>query len=115
VPVVFDAGESRDDVGIASVLWDFGDGESASGLRVSHVYDKAGVFNVTLTVQDGGGNHALDYVSVTVKASAVFLVLGLPLPVFGLVALAGVFVLSVGVWRVWLRHESKPKPRRRRR
>jgi hypothetical protein len=115
VPVVFDAGESRDDVGIASVLWDFGDGESASGLRVSHVYDKAGAFNVTLTVQDSGGNHALDYVSVTVKASAVFLVLGLPLPVFGLIALAGVLVFSVSVWRVWLRRTSKPKPRRRRR
>jgi len=115
VPVVFDAGESRDDVGIASVLWDFGDGESASGLRVSHVYDVAGVFNATLTVLDGGGNRALDYVSVSVKASSVFLVLGLPLPVWGLVALAGVLVFSVGVWRVWLRRPSEPKPRSRRR
>jgi hypothetical protein len=113
VPVVFDAGESRDDVGIASVLWDFGDGESASGLRVSHVYDKAGAFNATLTVQDSGGNRALDCVSVTVKASAVFLVLGLPLPVFGLVALVGVFVLSVSVWSVWVRRTSKPRRRRR--
>jgi hypothetical protein len=115
VPVVFDAGESRDDVGIAGVLWDFGDGESASGLRVSHVYDVAGAFNATLTVLDSGGNRALDYVSVSVKASSVFLVLGLPLPVWGLVALAGVLVFSVGVWRVWLRRPSEPKPRSRRR
>jgi PKD repeat protein len=67
VTVVFDAGGSRDNVGIAKVLWDFGDGESAMGLSVSHVYDTAGVFNVTLTVEDGAGNKGLDYVLVTVQ------------------------------------------------
>jgi hypothetical protein len=67
VAVVFDAGGSRDNVGIAKILWDFGDGESAAGLSVSHVYDTAGVFNVTLTVEDGGGNKGLDYVLVTVQ------------------------------------------------
>jgi PKD repeat protein len=67
VAVVFDAGGSTDNVGIAEVLWDFGDGESAAGLSVSHVYDAAGVFNVTLTVEDGGGNKGLDHVLVTVQ------------------------------------------------
>ena len=67
VTVVFDAGGSRDNVGITKVLWDFGDGESAMGLSVSHVYDAAGVFNVTLTVEDGAGNKGLDHVLVTVQ------------------------------------------------
>jgi hypothetical protein len=65
--VIFDAGGSRDNVGISKVLWDFGDGESATGLSASHVYDTAGIFNVTLTVEDGAGNKSLDYVLVTVQ------------------------------------------------
>lgn len=67
MPVIFDAGGSRDNVGITKVLWDFGDGESATDLSVSHVYDTAGIFNVTLTVEDGAGNKSLDYVLVTVQ------------------------------------------------
>lgn len=67
VAVVFDAGGSSDNVGITRVLWDFGDGESAVGLSASHMYDSAGVFNVTLTVEDGAGNKGSDYVLVTVR------------------------------------------------
>ena len=33
--------------------WDFGDGGNASTMNATHVYSKAGVFNVTLTVSDG--------------------------------------------------------------
>ncbi len=115
VPVVFDASDSSDDVGIAAVLWNFGDGDSASGLQVSHVYDEAGVYNVTLTVRDAGGNVALDYVTVSVRAGAAVSVFGLPLSVFlGLVALVSVLVLAVAVWRVWLGRPSGHKAKRRR-
>jgi len=52
--VSFDASSSR--LGSSACLagctysWDFGDGNSGSGLGVSHAYSTAGVFNVTLTV-----------------------------------------------------------------
>ncbi len=36
------------------VTWDFGDGESSSDQNPTHKYDKAGIYNVTLTV-DGVG------------------------------------------------------------
>lgn len=36
--------------------WDFGDGETATETNPSHTYDKAGTFDVTLTVTDDQGN-----------------------------------------------------------
>jgi PKD repeat protein len=65
--VVFNANESWDDVGIASILWDFGDGKSATGLSVTHVYDTTGNFNVTLTVEDSAGHKDSDHIIVTVQ------------------------------------------------
>jgi len=41
---------------IASAQWDFGDGTSASGASVSHTYDSAGTYNVTVTATDAAGN-----------------------------------------------------------
>ncbi|MFB6235192.1 MAG: PKD domain-containing protein [Halopenitus sp.] len=41
---------------IASAQWDFGDGTSASGATVTHTYDSAGTYNVTLTATDAAGN-----------------------------------------------------------
>jgi PKD repeat protein len=52
--ISFDASSSR--LGTSACLagcsysWDFGDGNSATGLGVSHAFSTAGVFNVTLTV-----------------------------------------------------------------
>jgi PKD repeat protein len=55
----FDGSGSRDDVGIASYSWNFGDGTSASGTsaRVSKTYSSKGSFSVTvtLTVADAAG------------------------------------------------------------
>jgi len=64
---ILDAGTSRDNVGIAEFSWNFGDGKTAPSLRVAHIYSRAGVYNVTLTVEDGAGNKAFDYVTVTVQ------------------------------------------------
>lgn len=36
--------------------WDFGDGSRAQGSTVTHVYESEGNFNVTLAVEDSGGN-----------------------------------------------------------
>ena len=52
----FDASGSSDPEGnIVSYSWDFGDGNTGMGEMISHVYDSAGVFSVSLTVTDDQG------------------------------------------------------------
>jgi len=87
--VVFDAGGSWDNVGITGILWDFGDGKSAAGLSVSHIYDRTGAFNVTLTVEDSAGNKSFDQVIVTVQEQTN------PVLTPGLVFLIAVLVILV--------------------
>jgi PKD repeat protein len=52
----FDASESHDPDGtIVSYSWDFGDGNTATGVEVDHAYEDDGVYTVTLTVVDDDG------------------------------------------------------------
>lgn len=54
--VEFDAGDSRSPNGmIVSYEWDFGDGTSATGVRVGHTFREIGHHTVTLTVTDETG------------------------------------------------------------
>ncbi len=49
----FNASSSTDDKGIASYIWDFGDGNTGNGVRVSERYPSSGlIFPVTLYVTD---------------------------------------------------------------
>ena len=51
IPVVFNAYKSTDSDGIVnSFEWDFGDGKKGGGEKTSHVYKKAGVYTVVLTI-----------------------------------------------------------------
>lgn len=51
--VLFDGSGSVDNDGqLVSYAWNFGDGETATGIRVSHSYTKAGAYRVLLTVID---------------------------------------------------------------
>ena len=53
----FDASGSYDPDGtIVSYEWDFGDGDTATGVTTSHAYSSAGMYTVTLTVTDDDGN-----------------------------------------------------------
>jgi len=71
--VYFDGSGSRDpDGSIVSYSWTFGDGDSASGVTISHVYTSAGTYTVTLTVTDNAGATDSDTSTITVEA--------LPLP-----------------------------------
>lgn len=54
--VTFDAGDSTDNRDIASYAWEFGDGVTATGESVTHVYDAAGTYDATVTVTDESGN-----------------------------------------------------------
>ena len=67
--VIFDATPTTDPDGIASYRWDFGDGSSRSGMRVTHQYQLAGDYLVTLTITDKRGNVTRsEPVSVTVQS-----------------------------------------------
>ncbi|RLJ01882.1 MAG: hypothetical protein DRP11_03745 [Candidatus Aenigmatarchaeota archaeon] len=71
--VYFDgSGSSDSDGSIVSYSWTFGDGSSASGVTVSHIYTSAGTYTVTLTVTDNAGATDSDTCIITVEA--------LPLP-----------------------------------
>ena len=46
---------STDDGTITGYAWNFGDGETGTGVSPGHVYDEAGTWTVTLTVTDNAG------------------------------------------------------------
>ena len=62
--VVFDASESQGD--IKTYSWDFGDGTTALGQQVTHIYENEGEFTVTLTVEDYEGNTSVAKKTITV-------------------------------------------------
>lgn len=49
------SGSSDPDGAIISYNWDFGDGNTATGVNPNHTYNSAGTYNVTLTVMDDAG------------------------------------------------------------
>ncbi|HEV8218274.1 MAG TPA: S8 family serine peptidase, partial [Gemmatimonadaceae bacterium] len=67
----FDASSSKDDVGIASYAWSFGDGGSltSSTPQASHTYSAKGNYSVTvrLVVTDGGGLTSTTQKSITIR------------------------------------------------
>ena len=68
--VFFNATLSTADPGrtLVSHKWDFGDGNTASGSRESHVYADPGIYNVTLTVKDDAGQVHSAFASITIAA-----------------------------------------------
>jgi PKD repeat protein len=61
----FNGSGSTDNSGIASYLWDFGDGATGSGVAPTHNYTNAGTYTVRLTVIDVAGNSAASTITVT--------------------------------------------------
>lgn len=69
--VLFDGSGSTDDGQIVSYAWAFGDGDTGSGRTVSHIYELAGTYLVTLTVTDDRGQSVSSTpTSFTVVAAA---------------------------------------------
>ena len=60
------SGSSDPDGNIVSFQWDFGDGRSDSGERVSHTYRNVGTFTVVLVVKDNSGNRGTSSQTVSI-------------------------------------------------
>ncbi len=59
-PISFDASGSHDPEGSTiSISWDFGDGDTASGLTASHSYANAGIYTAKVTAADTEGAAAV--------------------------------------------------------
>ena len=70
VPVTFDGSGSTDpDGSIVAYDWDFGDGNTGTGVAPTHTYAAVGTYNVTLTVTDDTG--ATDSATSTATIGAV--------------------------------------------
>ena len=56
IPITFDGSGSYDpDGSIISYAWDFGDGNTTTGVSPTHIYAQNGTYTVTLAVTDDGG------------------------------------------------------------
>ena len=66
--VFFNASESKPAAGriLVYYFWDFGDGNTASGVAVSHPSPLAGTYVVTLKVTDDAGTYTVSHQSITV-------------------------------------------------
>jgi len=100
------AGSSDPDGTIASYQWDFGDGNTGSGVSVSHIYGFLGVYTATLTVTDNLGATGTDTALATIVAlpdltppSVSLVVSGSP-NVSGIVNLSATAIDNVGVAKV---------------
>lgn len=68
--ITFDATPSKDPDGqIKAWEWQFGDGSTSSGMRVSHSYDAAGSYTVTLKVKDDKNATHSTSKTITVRAA----------------------------------------------
>ncbi|OGH15341.1 MAG: hypothetical protein A2689_02050 [Candidatus Levybacteria bacterium RIFCSPHIGHO2_01_FULL_38_96] len=71
--IQFDASGSSDPDGasdITSYSWEFGDGETGTGINPTHVYKDNGTYTATLTVEDTYGEKDIDNVVISVNNAA---------------------------------------------
>jgi len=71
--VTFDASGALDNVGVVKWTWTFKEGGKTvtlDGEKVTHTFDEAGDYEVTLTVEDAEGNQATTTFDVTVSGGA---------------------------------------------
>ncbi len=70
--VNFDASASTDPDGdTLSYTWDFGTGDTASGVTTAYTFTEAGVYVVSLTVDDGNGGTDTEVKTITITEAVV--------------------------------------------
>ena len=55
---------------IASIQWDFGDGEGSTAWSPTHIFTSPGTKNVDITLIDDNGDRTTDVISVTIYPEA---------------------------------------------
>jgi PKD repeat protein len=103
--VEFDARASHDPDGtIVSYTWDFGDGETANGLNVRHVFPEQGTYTVTLTVTDNREAKSSTSSSIPV----IPIQAPPPMPFLFTLIFVSIALANVG-WRMYIYGMEKPK------
>ena len=70
--ILFDASSSFDPDGeLVDFIWDFGEGTTQRGTRLSHSYDQLGLYEVTLIVVDNAGASSTISHTMTVHTQSV--------------------------------------------
>ena len=104
--ITFNATESYDPDGtIVSYLWDFGDGNTATGVTTDHAYSEDGNYTVTLTVTDDDGASASSVATkmveteMEIEIDTVFSLAMLSVIGLGVTALTATFLYALYVRR----------------
>jgi hypothetical protein len=88
--VIFDAGSSSDDVGIVRYEWDFGDGNTGTGITTTHTYSEVKIYTVTLKVMDAAGYSDTDTIIVTTTVQESF-------PIWVIGVLSAIVIVAIAV------------------
>jgi len=103
----FDASESSDPDGtIVSYSWDFGDGNTATGVTADHAYGEDGNYTVTLTVTDDDGASAS---LVAAKIVETGIETALPLAVLSVIGLGIAALTATLLYGLLIRRKKKKK------
>lgn len=100
--------------GVYSYSWTFGDGSTSTLANPSHTYNKAGIYDVKITVTDNGGRTSTDTGTVTVTAPSALDLTNTtgsgPILLLGIVAIVIVAAILVVVLVVRKKKTSPPGP-----
>jgi len=92
-----DGSDSTDNTEITLYEWDLGDGSKKEGEKITHTYNNAGTYNITLTVTDSEGNIDNDYILVEIlppEGSGFYVLLLFMIFILAIIALFQRFLIQ---------------------